>query len=310
MDHQHAVPSYQCNTASPPLGARTPWVLVCKHCQAHRLSGSQCHGPSLILLRRPCCLFTCQFASLLVGCWFIDENPLINPTTACSYFVAVRLKSPLVLLHLDRQRHDRQTPNCIRAERLGLYTMASSCALNADLSFGPIVKGCRGGFDFTLLFEEAILTLLPSLLAFVWAAVVLLRLRRRKKVDVRLVKWREATKTVLLSSPLFRNEPCHLCTNGVFPLVHCAPHRGSSDCSHHRHKPEHPDQDSFDDARGRVLLVDIDNRFSALLSRSAQNTPALSRDCRNSWTFSPRRSGPLPHVLVAEPDTAGRVSLG
>lgn len=36
----------------------------------------------------------------------------------------------------------------------------SSCT-RLDDSFGPHSGDCRGGFDFTLLFEETILTLLP-----------------------------------------------------------------------------------------------------------------------------------------------------
>jgi len=39
--------------------------------------------------------------------------------------------------------------------------MASACLPSADNSFGPQVKGCRSGFDFTLLFEETILTIVP-----------------------------------------------------------------------------------------------------------------------------------------------------
>ncbi|KAH8885459.1 putative ATP-binding cassette transporter [Thozetella sp. PMI_491] len=46
----------------------------------------------------------------------------------------------------------------------------SNCSFGADDAFGPVVQiECRGGFDFTLLFERAILTLLPTtvfLLAF------------------------------------------------------------------------------------------------------------------------------------------------
>lgn len=40
---------------------------------------------------------------------------------------------------------------------------AASCRL-VDDTFGPSVGRCRGGFDFTLLFEESILSLLPLLL--------------------------------------------------------------------------------------------------------------------------------------------------
>jgi hypothetical protein len=36
------------------------------------------------------------------------------------------------------------------------------CSIAVEDTFGPIVDGsCLGGFDFTLLFEEAILTILP-----------------------------------------------------------------------------------------------------------------------------------------------------
>ena len=31
-----------------------------------------------------------------------------------------------------------------------------------DATFGPIVKGARGNFDFTLLFEDAFLAIVPS----------------------------------------------------------------------------------------------------------------------------------------------------
>jgi ATP-binding cassette subfamily C (CFTR/MRP) protein 1 len=36
----------------------------------------------------------------------------------------------------------------------------SSCS-KVDSTFGPYAGHCRGGFDFTLLFEETILTILP-----------------------------------------------------------------------------------------------------------------------------------------------------
>lgn len=39
------------------------------------------------------------------------------------------------------------------------------CPSNADLSFGPAIDSrCRDGFDFTLLFEESILSLIPAAL--------------------------------------------------------------------------------------------------------------------------------------------------
>jgi ATP-binding cassette, subfamily C (CFTR/MRP), member 1 len=36
----------------------------------------------------------------------------------------------------------------------------TDCAV-IDRSFGPYAQSCRGGFDFTVLFEESILTLAP-----------------------------------------------------------------------------------------------------------------------------------------------------
>lgn len=39
----------------------------------------------------------------------------------------------------------------------------ATCKL-VDDTFGPSVGQCRGGFDFTLLFEESILSLLPLVL--------------------------------------------------------------------------------------------------------------------------------------------------
>ncbi|KAK3900029.1 P-loop containing nucleoside triphosphate hydrolase protein [Staphylotrichum tortipilum] len=75
---------------------------------------------------------------------------------------------------------------------------ASTCSLDEDLAFGPVVDGCRRPFDFTLVFEESILTILPSALSSIWGAVALFRLaRRRPTAEVVLVQWREAAKRSL-----------------------------------------------------------------------------------------------------------------
>ena len=42
----------------------------------------------------------------------------------------------------------------------GLSNLSTPCN-GLDDTFGPYAGECRGGFDFTLLFEETILTLLP-----------------------------------------------------------------------------------------------------------------------------------------------------
>jgi ATP-binding cassette subfamily C (CFTR/MRP) protein 1 len=42
-------------------------------------------------------------------------------------------------------------------------TSASTCSPHADNVFGPVVAApCRHGFDFTLLFEQSILSIGPS----------------------------------------------------------------------------------------------------------------------------------------------------
>jgi ATP-binding cassette subfamily C (CFTR/MRP) protein 1 len=61
--------------------------------------------------------------------------------------------------------------------------MPSGCSLQADNRFGPVIdRECRDGFDFTLLFEQGILGLVPA------AAFLLLcpvRLQMLVKRDVR-----------------------------------------------------------------------------------------------------------------------------
>lgn len=53
----------------------------------------------------------------------------------------------------------------------------------ADKSFGPAIPtGCRGGFDFTLLFEQSILSILPCGLFLFISAIRLLGLYRSRPV--------------------------------------------------------------------------------------------------------------------------------
>lgn len=60
----------------------------------------------------------------------------------------------------------------------------SSLCEHIDDSFGPHAGTCRGGFDFTLMFEETILSILPLVILFL---VVPLRtgylIRRGVKVN-------------------------------------------------------------------------------------------------------------------------------
>jgi len=50
------------------------------------------------------------------------------------------------------------------------------CLPTADDVFGPVVSGCRQDFDFTLLFEQSILTLVPAALLLLVAPLRLLQL--------------------------------------------------------------------------------------------------------------------------------------
>lgn len=64
------------------------------------------------------------------------------------------------------------------------YTPLTPCG-HLDDSFGPHAGGCRGGFDFTLLFEETVLTLLPlGVLLLVLPLRVWFLLTRPKKLAV------------------------------------------------------------------------------------------------------------------------------
>lgn len=53
-----------------------------------------------------------------------------------------------------------------------------------DAHFGPMVEHCRDNFDFTLVFEDTILSLVPSALTSVCAAMRILYLRKRPRLIV------------------------------------------------------------------------------------------------------------------------------
>jgi hypothetical protein len=61
--------------------------------------------------------------------------------------------------------------------------MSLSACHQRDNTFGPWAGECRGGFDFTLLFEECSLILLPTVFALVVTPPrVWFLLQRRKKL--------------------------------------------------------------------------------------------------------------------------------
>ncbi|KAF2837197.1 P-loop containing nucleoside triphosphate hydrolase protein [Patellaria atrata CBS 101060] len=57
--------------------------------------------------------------------------------------------------------------------------MAQAC--HSDSSFGPWAGNCRDGFDFTLLFEESVLGLLPQSLLLLLGPLRLITLRKRRR---------------------------------------------------------------------------------------------------------------------------------
>ncbi|KAI6361085.1 hypothetical protein MCOR25_006549 [Pyricularia grisea] len=57
-----------------------------------------------------------------------------------------------------------------------------ACSTEADRVFGPAVQGCRSDFDFTLLFQDTVLGILPSSLLIILAAARLVVLARRPAI--------------------------------------------------------------------------------------------------------------------------------
>lgn len=58
------------------------------------------------------------------------------------------------------------------------------CSIAAENSFGPQVVGCLGGFDFTLLFEETIMSILPMSLVLLFLPVRIAHLfKSERKVN-------------------------------------------------------------------------------------------------------------------------------
>lgn len=70
------------------------------------------------------------------------------------------------------------------------------CTQEEDSRFGPTVRRCRSQFDFTLYFEEWILTILPSIVFIVLALARGCHLRRQR--DVVRAGWPRTAKLVRL----------------------------------------------------------------------------------------------------------------
>lgn len=56
-----------------------------------------------------------------------------------------------------------------------------ACSIAAEKLFGPQVVGCLGGFDFTLLFEETILSVLPMSVVLLFLPVRIVHLFKSER---------------------------------------------------------------------------------------------------------------------------------
>lgn len=65
--------------------------------------------------------------------------------------------------------------------RIVWNTMGASLCVNDD-TFGPAARGCRGDFDFTLVFERTILSIFPNACFAILAVVRLTILSRRPRI--------------------------------------------------------------------------------------------------------------------------------
>ncbi|OBT74156.1 hypothetical protein VF21_06257 [Pseudogymnoascus sp. 05NY08] len=114
--------------------------------------------------------------------------------------------------------------------------MSDSCSIAVEDTFGPIVAWpCLGGFDFTLLFEEAILTILPLGIASIWA-LLRIRVLRQQTSKVRS-SWLLPLKMIIFATYVFVQAvvlavtiiygipktrltiPCHASTTAVYGIL-------------------------------------------------------------------------------------------
>jgi hypothetical protein len=62
-----------------------------------------------------------------------------------------------------------------------MVVILKACSITTDNAFGPQVDPCLRSFDFTLLFEETVLTILPLGLVLLAAACRLIVLSKRRR---------------------------------------------------------------------------------------------------------------------------------
>ncbi|EHA28226.1 hypothetical protein ASPNIDRAFT_188758 [Aspergillus niger ATCC 1015] len=86
-----------------------------------------------------------------------------------------------------------------------------NCTIASEDAFGPQARACYGGYDFTLLFEESVMTIGPIglLLLCLFPRVVYLYRNRRRIVDLSQISygWFAAIQTAILVSWTSGDEP-------------------------------------------------------------------------------------------------------
>ena len=99
----------------------------------------------------------------------------------------VRFRIILLLIIFQRSQYTTSSSNLQRHELLVMENFTyivrqvrnTNCPSSADDVFGPTVQGdCRQGFDFTLLFEQTVLSIPPAFLLIIFAPWRILRLSK------------------------------------------------------------------------------------------------------------------------------------
>jgi len=87
----------------------------------------------------------------------------------------------------------------------------ASCNLSYDNKFGPVVDGCRSTFDFSLLFEQSILSIGPAALLLLFTPYKLLRL---SKASRKLLPARGIRTGLLKYVSISKSAPLRTLTSG------------------------------------------------------------------------------------------------
>ena len=75
-----------------------------------------------------------------------------------------------------------QHPVELERGHVSVADMVATTGCRNDLTLGPFVSGCRGDFDFTILFERLILSVVPSVCFLVLSSYRIWYLRSRRIV--------------------------------------------------------------------------------------------------------------------------------